>query len=287
MTNYYKQYLTASLSQYSAQLAGIAFSSILTISTGFFNNLTVNILGKITGTAYSNENIIYLNNLSSSFNIWSNLNGDGISKVQPDSSKNCWTNFYISFSHVPQAISNFDVANLPVAGQAWYNSNLGSIKMMLSIFASPFSSLPYSGFFCSNGSNYYLMLPDGLDYGWISFDPQTTYLPKAGGNTDLTLVAKENGYQILESSNVIMISNGNYSQQNTNNIYNLNFAPSVDGNTATSSNLVSFSYYNQFLGLTMTLYSASEANSSIISFKDANGKGINIQKNKNISFVTN
>ena len=286
----YKQYVLTTLSQYSNQLLGIVMSSVLAISTGFFNNFTTTIIAKITGTASSNATAVYLNNLVSipSINLWSQLNGNGISGVQPNSDTG-WTNFYIGFSSVPQLLATFDPVSMVggnAASTAWYNANIGSIKMMLSLFSA--SSLPYCGFFVYNGSSYYLMLPDGMEYGWIAFIPSTTSIAKAGGNNNLSLALNGNSCQIMESNELVTVApNGNYSQQTVNDFYTLNAVSTLGGGSVKAPQLVSFSYFNQFLGLTMTVYVSSGPDSVVVSFKDASGKGIGIQANKNIKFITN
>ena len=286
----YKQFVFSVFSQYSAQLGAIILSSLVAISTGFMNKITTTVTSMISGSSASSKAVSYLNNLVSNQKIWQQLVGDGITAIQGDSAQTTWTNFYISFS----TISNFiDLLNPSIifAAQpnalAWCNANLGSINNLLLVLSS--SSLSSVGFFCYDGSQYYLLLPDGAEYGWLIFNTGTSYLANANNNNNLNLIIKGTSSTVIESVQTAFMKNGVFSEQIMSNVYTLNFFSPLIVSTSnpkvSNPNLLSFSYFNQFLGLTMTIHNVSNANGVMYTFKDGNGRGISITRGGCVTFI--
>ena len=285
----YKQFVSSIFSQYFAQLGAIILSSLIAISTGLVNKITTTVTSIISGSSTSNKAALYLNNLVSNQKIWQQLVGDGITVIKPDSAQTTWTNFYISFSTIFDLINSFNpsiFATQPNA-LAWCNANLGSISNLLLVLSS--SSLPSVGFFCYDGSQYYLLLPDGAEYGWLIFNTGTSYLANANNNNNLNLIIKGTSSTVIESVQTAFMKNGVFSEQIMSNIYTLNFfSPlivSISNPKVSNPNLLSFSYFNQFLGLTMTIYNVSNANGVMYTFKDGNGRGISITRGGCVTFI--
>lgn len=287
----YKEFVFLIFSQYSAQLATIILSSLVAISTGFFNKITSSFLNNMSNTN-SNANVAYLDKISSNQKVWNELFGDGINKISISNASSNWINFYISFVSLYNFLGSFNPVGLLPAGNAealaWYTSNIASMKNMLLLLSS--SSMSSAGFFLYDGSSYYLLLPDGIDYGWLVFNTATSYLTKPGGNNELILIVNKNSCRIIENIQVAYMINTIYSEKQMSNSYVLNFAKplaiSTDNPQVGPPELTSFSYFNQFLGLIMTVYATSDPNQVMVTFKDQNGKGISITKSKVVSFIS-